>query len=63
MIHVSVHTILTSGRMSNAVIETYVNDHYNDYKNNMKKATEGNLIMTSSYETLLVIPLLHPRPA
>jgi hypothetical protein len=31
--------------MNNAIMETYVKDHYIDYRDDMKMATKGNWIM------------------
>lgn len=33
-------------RMNVAIIETYIKEHYGDYKEDMKSATKGNWIMT-----------------
>lgn len=33
-------------RMNTAIIETYIKEHYRDYKEDMKSATKGNWIMT-----------------
>ena len=33
-------------RMNVAIIETYIKDHYREYKEDMKSATKGNWIMT-----------------